>query len=50
MALLGENLEDARARLNIKPPTQYQRVHQMMQDNGIDPYAVIGAVNEAQAA
>jgi ubiquinone biosynthesis protein COQ4 len=50
MKLLAENLDEARARLNIKPATQYHRVHQMMQDNGIDPYAVIGAVTEAQAA
>jgi len=50
MKLLAENLDEARERLNIKPATQYHRVHQMMQDNGIDPYAVIGAVTEAQAA
>ena len=50
MKLLAENLDEARARLNIKPATQYHRVHQMMQDNGIDPYAVIGAVTGAQAA
>ena len=50
MKLLAENLDEARERLKIKPATQYHRVHQMMQDNGIDPYAVIGAVTEAQAA
>lgn len=50
MKLLAENLDEARTRLNIKPATQYHRVHQMMQDNGIDPYAVIGAVTEAQVA
>ena len=46
MALLGENLEDARKRLNIKPVSQYEAVHAAMQANGIDPYSVI----EAQAA
>lgn len=44
MALLGENLEEARARLNIKPITQYDNVHQLMRDNGMDPYAVVSAV------
>jgi len=44
MALLSENLEEARTRLNIKPPAQYNKVHQMMQDKGIDPYAVVAAV------
>jgi len=44
MALMAENLEDARKRLNIKPASQYNRVHKMMQDNGIDPYAVAAAV------
>ena len=43
MALLGENIEDARARLNIKPTTQYDKVHQLMRDNGMDPYAVVSA-------
>lgn len=44
VALMSENLEEARKRLNIKAPTQYNKVHQMMQDNGIDPYAVVAAV------
>jgi len=44
MALMSESLEEARERLNIMPPTQYNKVHQMMQDNGIDPYAVVSAV------
>jgi len=43
MDLLGENLEEARKRLNIKPATQYHAVHAAMQENGIDPYGVIGA-------
>lgn len=43
MALLAENLEEARKRLNIQPPVQYDRVHKMMQDNGIDPYGVVAA-------
>ena len=46
MALLAENLEQARARLNIHPIAQYNKVHEIMQDNGIDPYGVI----QAQAA
>lgn len=46
MALLGENLEAARKRLNIKPATHYNAVHAAMQANGIDPFGVI----EAQTA
>lgn len=42
-ALLAENLESAKQRLNINPPTQYSRVHESMRHNGIDPYGVIGA-------
>ncbi len=42
ITLLGENLEEARERLNIKPPKLYQQVHAEMQANGIDPYEVIG--------
>ena len=44
MGLMAENLEEARKRLNIKPPTHYNKVHQMMQDIGIDPYAVVAAI------
>ena len=43
ITLLGESLEDARKRLNIKPASQYNEVHTTMQANGIDPYGVIGA-------
>ncbi|MEP3891575.1 MAG: Coq4 family protein [Hellea sp.] len=43
MALLGENLDAARARLNIKAASQYNKVHQIMQDNGMDPYAMVSA-------
>ena len=43
MALLGENLEQARARLNIRPIAHYNKVHEIMQDNGMDPYAVVSA-------
>jgi len=43
ISLLGENLESARKRLNIKPPTQYENVHQIMRDNGLDPYEMISA-------
>ena len=46
MALLSENLEEARKRLNIKPASKYDQVHATMQANGIDPYGVI----EVQAA
>jgi len=41
MALMAENLENARTRLNIKSPAQYNKAHQMMQDNGIDPFGVV---------
>jgi len=44
MALMAENLEEARARLNIRRASQYNKVHQMMQAKGIDPYAVVAAV------
>ena len=47
-SLLAENLEDARKRLNIKPATQYHRVHADMQAHDIDPYGVIEAQKEAQ--
>ena len=47
--LLGENIETARTRLNIKPPVQYERVHQIMLDNGLDPYEMI-ASEMAEAA
>lgn len=43
MALLAEPLESARKRLGIQPPTQYNRVHDMMKNAGIDPFGVIGA-------
>lgn len=43
VALLGENLEDARARLNIKPAVLYHQVHETMRKNGLDPYGVVGA-------
>ncbi|MDB2437989.1 Coq4 family protein [Hellea sp.] len=41
MALLAENLDEARQRLNIKPAVQYHRVHQILQESGIDPFGVI---------
>lgn len=43
IALMEEPLEDARRRLNIKPPVSYQQVHETMRNEGIDPYGVIGA-------
>lgn len=41
--LMAEPLEDARKRLNIKPPARYNEVHDRMRNAGIDPYGVIGA-------
>ena len=41
MELLSENLDEARKRLNIKPAQQYDRVHQIMRDHGLDPYDMI---------
>ena len=43
VALLGENLEEARKRLNIKPATLYHDVHTAMKANGIDPFGVVSA-------
>ena len=43
MALLAENLEDARRRLNIRTATEYNQVHAAMQANNIDPFEVIAA-------
>ena len=50
MALLSENLDQARKRLNIKPARLYNAVHSSMQANGIDPYGVIETEIEAKAA
>ncbi len=47
LALMAEPLEDARKRLNIAPPLSYQRVHETMRHQGIDPYGVIGAPQAA---
>lgn len=41
MALLAENLEDARKRLNIGTPTVYFESHKVMAENGIDPYGTL---------
>lgn len=43
LSLMEEPLEDARARMNISPPTLYRQAHQMMRDQGIDPFGVIGS-------
>lgn len=43
VALMAEPLEDARKRLNIAKPTAYFKVHEMMRDEGIDPFSVVGA-------
>ncbi|MGB0908694.1 MAG: Coq4 family protein [Maricaulaceae bacterium] len=43
MSLLHEPLDSARKRLGIAPPTQYDRVHAMFEENGVDPHEVLGA-------
>lgn len=43
LSLMEEPLEEARARLNIDPPTLYRQVYKMMLDKGIDPFSVIGS-------
>jgi ubiquinone biosynthesis protein COQ4 len=47
MALLPQPLDEVRAHLGIKLPTQYHNVHAQMRDNGIDPYGVVGAAAAA---
>lgn len=39
--LMSEPLEDARKRLNITPPKTYEKVHNMLLSQGIDPYGAI---------
>ncbi|WP_017930236.1 Coq4 family protein [Robiginitomaculum antarcticum] len=41
IALLAENLEDARKRLNIGTPSVYFNAHDMMTASGIDPYGTL---------
>lgn len=43
MALMTEDLTEARTRLNIGSPTEYVRVHQSLESHNIDPYALIAA-------
>lgn len=43
IALMHENLDDARARLNIKPPAYYDQTHVLMRNHGIDPFGVVGS-------
>ena len=43
ITLMAEPLEQARSRLNIAPPKLYRKVHAMMKESGIDPFAVIGS-------
>ena len=43
MALMSENLEDARTRLGIEPPIHYNETHAIMRANNIDPFGVIGS-------
>lgn len=47
MELLPQPLASVREKLGITLPTQYHKVHAAMRDNGIDPYAVIGAEGAA---
>lgn len=42
-ALLAEPLESARARLGIKPTTQYTKAHSVYRARGIDPYNFLAA-------
>ena len=43
-ALLGENLEAARKRLNIAEPHDYRRTHEHYRKAGIDPYDFLAPV------
>ena len=43
VALMSENLADARHRLAIEPPIFYDKCHALMRENGIDPFSVIGS-------
>lgn len=43
VSLMGENLEQARARLGIEPPVFYNKTHAIMRENNIDPFGVIGS-------
>lgn len=43
MELLPLPIEEVRAKLGIQMPTEYHKVHRKMRDQGMDPYAVIGA-------
>lgn len=43
MSLLAEPLEDARRRLNIAPPTQYLRAHEVFRSEGMDPYNLLAS-------
>lgn len=43
VSLMAEPLEAARERLNIRPPSYYQKTHQLMRDQGIDPFGVVGS-------
>lgn len=42
-ALLPQQLEDVRRDLNIKPPIAYQRAHEVIRANGMDPYGAMAA-------
>lgn len=43
MALMEEDLESARKRLNVGTPTRYFEVHDMLRTNNIDPFGLIAA-------
>lgn len=47
-ALLAEPLVDARKRLGIPEPTEYLRVHEILKEAGIDPYALFGTGENGQ--
>ncbi len=40
--LLPLPIEEVRQRLNIAPPRQYNRVHEMWRAQGVDPYDILG--------
>lgn len=42
MALLAMPIEDARAKLQIKPPLAYEQAHERLKSGGIDPYDLMG--------
>lgn len=43
VTLMAQPLQEARERLNIRPPTYYEQTHKLMRDHGIDPFGVVGS-------